>query len=1357
MYKNIVYLLILIYSSNVFSQGEANNWYFGINGGITFDNGIPQVVNDGALQTIEGVCTISDKDGNLLFYSDGRTVWNKRHRVIQDGSNLFGNFSSTQSSIGVPYPENNDLYYLLTTDAISGADRGLRYTLLDMSSNGGLGSIVEKNILLQESSTEKLTAVGHANGIDYWIVAHERENNVFKSYLVTNAGISTTPVVSSIGASYNSRDEVGYLKISPNGKKIAAAISETLEIFDFDISSGRLTNNIRISLPAPPEDTPYGIEFSPNGRYLYITIANVTDEVSSMYQYNVSLADAVMIENSQQEIISVTTCTNNPVMGALQLAPDGNIYVAHTIGFSGYDYLGVIRHSNTSNPEYDCQGINLAPGKSTLGLPNYIQSFFVSILDAENFCLGEETQFMANSMVTIDAISWDFGDGMISTEIAPTHIYQNSGVYTVIASITSGGRTIEEEIEIEIYEAPQSNTVTNYILEENPFDGIAEFDLMTKNNEILGTQSATEFNVSYYITQDDADNATNSLPNLYTNISNPQTIYARISNSNNVECYAITTFLLEVTQGTSISNVSDFSICSLTPNTATFDLDSKNDEVLDGQNPADFNISYHLSQDNADNNVNPLTSPYPYTDTSMPLPIFVRLEAISDPTQFDTTSFNLIVSQAPTVTTPNDIIVCDDNTNDGVESFDFTTTISDILNGQDPNVFSVTLFASQNDLDNNTNSLPAIYQNTQPQQQIFAKIENTSNPNCVEQTSFMIGVSYSPFSVNPQDVIVCKDPTVNNTVTIDLSDYVLEILGSQNPADFTVTYHANENDADADQNPLPDAFSTTNNREQIVYRIENNLNTDCYINTTLTLIVNNSPSIGTLTDVILCDDNNDGTVTFDLSSKDSEALDGQDPTVYQVLYFASQTDLDNNANALPSDYQNTQAQEQIFVRIYPINDVDCFNQSSFNLTVSPTPIIASTSLALDNCGTMGVAAFDLIENNDDILGNQSATAVTITYHTSSDDAMNNTNAIAAPENYTSQQDGEEIFIRIESNTNTACFATDSFILNVFEIPTAGIVTDLELCDANANIINYDLSFSFPEILGTQDAALFDISFYTSQADADARTNELDLNQETSETSTTVFARIENIGNTICYQTTSFNILKRESPVLTIADEVFICPGETLTVTADAGYDDYEWSTGETTESIDITTPGEYSVTVTANYNAINCTTTKTFMVTASIVPQSIDVIVVDFKPASQNNIKVIAAGDGDFEYSIDGSSFQESNVFTNVEPGDYTAFVRDKGQCVILSKEFYVLGYPLFFTPNGDGFNEVWQILNPDREPENRIYIFDRYGKLLTNFTQGDIGWDGTYNGKQMPATDYWFKVERINGQTIKGHFTLKR
>ena len=1368
MLKSALTLLFLSYSFFVFSQGQANNWYFGNKAGLSFNNGTPEVLTDGEIITIEGVCTISDKDGNLHLYSDGSTVWDRNHNIMPNGTDLLGDSSSTQSGILVPHPKFNEdpsyhIYYLITVDDNSGSD-GLRYNIIDMNLNGGLGDLTLKNELLNPSSTEKVTAIHHANKRGYWVIAHERGNNNFVSYLIDGTTINTTPVVSSIGSITGTtfvENSAGYLKASPDGKKLANAISTGIEIYDFDNSTGALSNLIFIPYSSSNQTLNYGVEFSPNSKYVYTSIIDIgSGDSTKLFRYDISLGNATAIENSRIELISTSNCRNDYQIGALQLAPDGNIYVAQSIlnTVFDYEYLGVIKNPDAIFPSYNCQEILFTTAYSRLGLPAFVQSFFITnMLDADGFCLNQPTQFTLSSTDTIDSVLWNFGDGNTSAEMNPSHTYTNPGTYNVVATITSGGTSIDEEIEVTIYNTPIHNTVATYQIEESPFDGIADFDLTTKDTEILNGQSSTDLEIFYFLTQDDATNNTNAIASPFTNTSNPQTIFSRIQNRNDTTCFQTSSFQIEVINSSSIGTVSDFPICSLTPSTVTFDLNSKDNEVLNGQNSADFNISYHLSQNDADNNVNPLASPYPYTDTSMPLPVFVRLETISDPTQFESTSFNLIVSQTPTITTPNDIIVCDDNTNDGVESFDFTTTIRGILNGQDPTIFSVTLFASQNDLDTNVNPLPTTFQNTLPQQQIFAKIENIANPNCTAQTSFMIGVSYSPFSVHPQDVIVCKDPIVNNTVTIDLSDYILEILGSQNPADFTVTYHANENDANADQNPLPDVFSTTKNREQIVYRIENNLNTDCYINATLTLIVNNSPSIGTLTDVTICDDNNDGTVIFDLSSKDNEALAGQDSTMYQVLYFASQSDLDNNLNPLPTDYQNTLAQEQIFVRIHAINDIDCYNQSSFNITVTPSPIIASTPLDLNNCGSSGIATFNLTENDAIILGNQSDTDVSITYHTSNNDALNNTNAIPTPDSFASQQDGEEIFIRIESISNTDCFTTGSFTLNVFETPTITTPNDIEICDANAAMITYDLAASIPEILGTQDASLFDISFYNSQTDADARTNELDLTQETSNDVTTIFARIENIGFTDCYQTTSFDILKRASPVISIADEVFICPREALVVTANTGYDTYQWSTGETSESITITTPGEYSVTVTENHDSVRCSSTKTFNVMTSDIPESIEVIINDFKPSSKNSIQIIATGNGDFEYSIDGISFQDSNLFNNIASGDYTAFVRDKGQCMTLSKEFYVLGYPLFFTPNGDGFNEVWQIQNADKEPDNVVYIFDRYGKLLTRFTQADIGWNGIYNGKQMPSSDYWFKVERQNGQVIKGHFTLKR
>ncbi len=1352
----IAFILLLLYSYKSYAQGEANNWYFGDHAGIAFNgNSFSTTLPNSQLYSLEGSSSISDSDGNLLFYSNGEVAWNQNHQVMQNGNNLNGQSFTTQSALIVPYPENENLYYLFTISSRF-LNAPLSYNLIDMRLDNGLGGITStKNRLLDSFPSEKIAAIQHANGRDIWIITHERGSNRYRSYLITPSGLNTSPIFSNVGSFFSgvgTTDSMGYMKASPNGEKIAVALSDKVELLDFDNETGILSSPIEIS-NIDNNSIAYGIAFSSNSNYLYATEINSTVGTSVLYQFDISSNNELVIINSRSEIDASSCATL--IKAALQLAPDRNIYVAQSLrSRNSHDQLGVIENSNTTTPSYNCNVISFATGGSIEGLPNFYSDFFRDTFTVEGFCSDHPTNFTLLPAGPVDSIVWDFADGSTSTEENPMHTFSNAGTYPIQITITAGSAIVEHTMDVTIHQSPSNNIATDFVIPEIPFDGIANFDLSLKNTEILGNQSNTLFDISYHLTQNDAENNINPISSPYTNISNSQTIYSRIHNNLVPLCYDVKSFQLEVVEGSRIGVISDFIQCTSNSNGLdAFDLRTKDIEALNGHNSADHLVTYYATHNDAINGTNPLSSPF--TNTSNPQTIYTRLEMIGAPTVFDTTSFDLITFLSPTFTTPNDIIVCDDNTNDGIESFDFTTTIRDILNGQDPNVFSVSLFASQNDLDNNTNPLPIIYQNTQPQQQIFAKIENTSNPNCVEQTSFMIGVSYSPFSVHPQDVIVCKNPLINNTVTIDLSDYVLEILGAQNPVDFTVTYHTNENDAHADQNPLPDTFSTTNNREQIIYRIENNLNTECYINATLTLIVNNSPTIGTLTDITLCDNNNDGIISFDLSSKNTEVLAGRDPSLFEVLYYATQNDLENNTNSLSLNYQNTQAQEQIFVRIHPINEINCFNQSSFNLTVSPTPRIASTPLALNNCGTAGIATFNLTENDDVILGNQSTTDVTITYHNSSNDAMNNINAITTSENYISQQDGEEIFIRIESNTNTTCFTTGSFILNVFEAPTAGTVTDLGLCGTGT--VNYDLGFSLSEIIGTQDAALFDISFYTSQADADARTNELDLDQETSQTSTTIFARIENIGNSSCYQTTSFNILTKTPPILTITDTFFICAGETLTVTADNGYDSYEWSTGETTESIDITTPGEFSITVTEMHNTISCATTKTFVVQHSTTPQIIDIITTDFMADSRNSIEVVIQEYEAYEYSLDGITFQESNIFTNIPPGNYTIFVRNQGQCLTLSQEISISGYSSFFTPNGDGFNEYWQILNSNNDSENTVYIFDRYGRLLTHFTSKDTGWDGTYNGRQMPATDYWFKIEHKNGKTSTGHFSLKR
>jgi gliding motility-associated-like protein len=128
---------------------------------------------------------------------------------------------------------------------------------------------------------------------------------------------------------------------------------------------------------------------------------------------------------------------------------------------------------------------------------------------------------------------------------------------------------------------------------------------------------------------------------------------------------------------------------------------------------------------------------------------------------------------------------------------------------------------------------------------------------------------------------------------------------------------------------------------------------------------------------------------------------------------------------------------------------------------------------------------------------------------------------------------------------------------------------------------------------------------------------------------------------------------------------------------------------------------------------------------------------------------------GDYEYSLDGIHYQDSNVFNGLFSGQYSVYVRDKNGCGIVKKDIYLFSYPRYFTPNSDGINDIWKINFSEKEPTINIKIFDRFSKLLKNTS--DNGWDGTYNGQLMPSDDYWFVITRANGKEYKGHFTLKR
>lgn len=169
------------------AQKEADNWYFGIRAGLSFASGSPVALTNGQTNTIEGVATISNRNGQLLFYTDGITVWNKNHQVMQNGTGLKGHPSSTQSGVIVPQPGNDTMYFVFTTGA--GGQGGLRYSVVNMNLDSGRGAVTQKNNLLLDPSCEKITAVRHCNNKDVWVLGRQWKSDLYHAWLVTRNGL----------------------------------------------------------------------------------------------------------------------------------------------------------------------------------------------------------------------------------------------------------------------------------------------------------------------------------------------------------------------------------------------------------------------------------------------------------------------------------------------------------------------------------------------------------------------------------------------------------------------------------------------------------------------------------------------------------------------------------------------------------------------------------------------------------------------------------------------------------------------------------------------------------------------------------------------------------------------------------------------------------------------------------------------------------------------------------------------------------------------------------------------------------------------------------------------------------------
>lgn len=404
------------------AQKENNIWYFGNNCGLDFSTTPPTALTNGKINTNEGCSSVSDAQGNLLFYTDGITVWNKNHTVMDNGTGLKGNSSSTQSSVVVKAPCTADKYYIFTADCYEMPVNAAHYSVVEMQHNGGLGKVVEKNTVLYNGrASEKITCVKDNAG-GFWIVIHLIGSNTFHSYHLTAAGLETTPVASNVGFVYETSGLgfIGYLKSSPDGKKIAACVldARALEIFDFNSATGELYNHLLLdsSINGPYY---YGCSFSPDSKLLYASSLTA----GGVYQFDVSLSTPAEIIASKTRVSPIPGATRT--LGGMQLAPDEKIYIA----VLNSKKLDVIENPNQKGTGcgFNEGGITL-PGPLSfvkLGLPNFIDNPNPFGLSVD---LGPDTSVCNNNPVVIKP----------ATPVTGSYLW-NTGVTTPSISISMPG------------------------------------------------------------------------------------------------------------------------------------------------------------------------------------------------------------------------------------------------------------------------------------------------------------------------------------------------------------------------------------------------------------------------------------------------------------------------------------------------------------------------------------------------------------------------------------------------------------------------------------------------------------------------------------------------------------------------------------------------------------------------------------------------------------------------------------------------------------------------------------------------------------------------------------------------------
>ncbi len=679
--------------------------------------------------------------------------------------------------------------------------------------------------------------------------------------------------------------------------------------------------------------------------------------------------------------------------------------------------------------------------------------------------LGPDIEACTGSTVVLDATipgespfyTWVLNDTTFLPENGPILNVTQAGRYYVETIINNIAYT--DEIVVHINDEPEIWLQEMEICDDATIDGFASFDLNS-----IAEQTTIDFinnTVAFYLSESDALTDVNQIISPYTNTNNyNQTIYIRLQNANG-GCFSVNPFYLSVLDNSvMVNDPAPLEICSQT-DFATFNLSSKNSEI---NNEANVNVTYFLSQTDADANTNPL--PNVYDNISNPQTVYVRVQNQASAC-YRTTQLELIVNDGilPQANSVNSIELCDSSAN-----FDLTAFEPTIIGGQS-NV-TISFFETSNDAVNNINSItnPFAYTGlTIGQNSVYARVDSNTS-NCYNYTEIIITVNELP-EVNSTSLFGCASDG-SGIASFDLVSQISLITTEQN---VDVSFFETEADALNNSNTIanPSTYFNTVNPQIIYVRVEDFV-TGCINTTTLELNVEESAQITSPTPLEVCDDDNDGFSIFDLESKNAEILGSNDPLNYNVLYFETLSDAENSNNPVFSPYSNIVSSIQtIYVRVESNNSSDCNSITTLDLLVTPIPVPANpTPLFACDENNDGIIEFDLTAKTDEIINGE--TDIDITYHISFVDAETNNNAIVSP--YTTPG---TVFARATSLV-TGCYTIVELMLSVEACPQIVNCSDVpfnfEYC--------YDVNDSTQYVFESSDGSPLSFRFNAGQVEFD---------------------------------------------------------------------------------------------------------------------------------------------------------------------------------------------------------------------------------------------------------------------------------